>query len=154
MTVPREFDQPCRELTGPRLAIAVVGFCHRRAHERCWLTEGLLQISSISLDDGEIFRPFPGILAGCGKTIAHSENSTVPSSRTTEEHPRRMPNRARPLGPARSATIPARPESAKTTSSPRDAPCPRQGRSERRGEEAQTTHFVWTFALTVSLANR
>ena len=26
---------------------------------------------------------------------------------------------------------PARPESAKTASSPRDAPCPKQGRSER-----------------------
>ena len=31
--------------------------------------------------------------------------------------------------PTLAATSPARPESAKTASSPRDAPCPRQGRS-------------------------
>ena len=33
--------------------------------------------------------------------------------------------------PTLAATSPARPESAKTASSPRDAPCPKQGRSER-----------------------
>src|SRR2546428_12455553 len=31
--------------------------------------------------------------------------------------------------PTRAATSPARPESAKTASSPMDAPCPKQGRS-------------------------
>ena len=37
------------------------------------------------------------------------------------------------------ATIsPFRPESAKTASSPWDAPYPKQGRSKRRGEEVHT----------------
>ena len=37
------------------------------------------------------------------------------------------------------ATIsPSRPESAKTASSPWDAPYPKQGRSKRRGEEVHT----------------
>ncbi len=36
--------------------------------------------------------------------------------------------------PTLAATSPARPESAKAASLPMDAPCPRQGRSERRGE--------------------
>ena len=40
--------------------------------------------------------------------------------------------------PTLAATSPARPESAKTASSPKDAPCPKQGRSERRGEEVHT----------------
>jgi hypothetical protein len=40
--------------------------------------------------------------------------------------------------PTLAVTSPARPESAKTDSSPWDAPCPKQGRSERRGEEVHT----------------
>jgi len=36
--------------------------------------------------------------------------------------------------PTLAATSPARPESAKTASSPKDAPFPKQGRSTRRGE--------------------
>jgi hypothetical protein len=36
--------------------------------------------------------------------------------------------------PTLAATPPARPESAKTASLPWDAPCPKQGRSERRGK--------------------
>jgi len=35
--------------------------------------------------------------------------------------------------PTLAATSHARPESAKTASSPRDAPCPRQGRREHAG---------------------
>jgi hypothetical protein len=49
--------------------------------------------------------------------------------------PRRMLKKAGLFTrPTLAATAPARPESAKTASSPRDAPCPKQGRSERRGE--------------------
>ena len=44
---------------------------------------------------------------------------------------RRMFKKARLLTrPTLAATTPTRPESAKTASSPKDAPCPRQGRSE------------------------
>jgi hypothetical protein len=44
-----------------------------------------------------------------------------------------MLNRARLLTrPTLAVTSPARPESAKTDSSPWDAPCPKQGRSEGR----------------------
>jgi hypothetical protein len=44
------------------------------------------------------------------------------------EHPSRMLKKARLLTrPTLAATSPARPESAKTASSPRDAPCPKQG---------------------------
>jgi hypothetical protein len=50
---------------------------------------------------------------------------------TTEELSRRMLNKTRLLTRTTLAVIsPARPESAKTASSPRDAPCPKQGRSE------------------------
>jgi hypothetical protein len=35
-----------------------------------------------------------------------------------------------------------------------DAPCPRQGRSERRGEEVRTAHRVRPFALTTALGER
>ncbi|TKS58004.1 MAG: hypothetical protein EWM73_03651 [Nitrospira sp.] len=40
--------------------------------------------------------------------------------------------------PTLATTSPARPESAKTASPPKDAPCPKQGRSKRRGEEVRT----------------
>jgi hypothetical protein len=46
-------------------------------------------------------------------------------------HPRRMLKKARLLTrPTLADTSPARPESAKTASSPKDAPSPKQGRSE------------------------
>jgi hypothetical protein len=48
-----------------------------------------------------------------------------------------LENREMPIHhtrPAPAATSPARPESAKTASSPKDAPCPTQGRSERKSE--------------------
>ena len=49
-----------------------------------------------------------------------------------KEHSRRMLKKASFLTrPTPAATSPARPESAKTASSPRDAPFPKQGRSER-----------------------
>ena len=51
---------------------------------------------------------------------------------TTGEHSRRMLKKARLLTrPTLAVISPARPESAKTDSSPWDAPCPKQGRSER-----------------------
>ena len=47
------------------------------------------------------------------------------------KHSRRMLKKARRLTrPTLAATSPARPESAKTCSSPRDAPCPQQCRIE------------------------
>ena len=49
---------------------------------------------------------------------------------TRGEHTRRMLKKARLLTrPTPAITSPARPESAKTASSPRDAPCPKRGRS-------------------------
>ena len=68
--------------------------------------------------------------------------------------PRRMLKKARLLThPTLAATSPARPESAKTASSPRDAPCPKQGRSERRGEEVHTALRVGRSPLQWVLAN-
>ena len=50
------------------------------------------------------------------------------------EHPSRMLKKASLLTrPTLVATSPARPESAKTASSPRDAPCPKQGHSSADG---------------------
>jgi hypothetical protein len=58
---------------------------------------------------------------------------------TTGQLSRRMLKKARLLTrPTLAVISPARPESAKTDSSPWDAPCPKQGRSEQRGEEVQT----------------
>ena len=60
---------------------------------------------------------------------------SVACKRLEEPHladgPSRMLKQARLLTrPTLATTSPARPESAKTASLPRDAPCPKQGRSE------------------------
>src|SRR4029077_1812155 len=56
-------------------------------------------------------------------------------TRSTINNVSRRLKKARPLTrPTLAATSPARPESAKTDSSPRDAPYPKQGRSKRTGE--------------------
>jgi len=55
----------------------------------------------------------------------------VPTCSSIGEHSRRMLKKARLLTRPTPADIsPSRPESAKTASSPWDAPCPKQGRSE------------------------
>jgi hypothetical protein len=48
---------------------------------------------------------------------------------------------------------PAHPQSAKTASSPWDALCPKQGRSERRGEEVRTALRVGRSPFESILAN-
>ena len=54
--------------------------------------------------------------------------------------------------PTLAVISPSRPKSAKTASLPRDAPCPKQGRSERRAEEVHTalrvgrSPFQWVLA--------
>ncbi len=55
--------------------------------------------------------------------------------------------------PTLAVISPTRPESAKTVSSPRDAPCPKQGRNERRGEEVQTALRVDRSPVEWVLAN-
>jgi hypothetical protein len=55
--------------------------------------------------------------------------------------------------PTLAGISPTRPESAKTASSPRDAPSPKQGRSERRSEEVQTALRVGRSPLRWVLAN-
>ncbi len=69
-------------------------------------------------------------LAGCGKTLWARQNFIglyVWNNRST---PRRMLKKARLLTrPTPAGTSPAHPESAKTASSPKDAPFRRQGRS-------------------------
>ena len=78
----------------------------------------------------EVFHP-ASPLAGCGKNIVARWKFKVRTSSTTGEHPRRMLKNARLLTrPTLAVISPSRPESAKTASSPRDAPCPKQGRSE------------------------
>jgi hypothetical protein len=58
------------------------------------------------------------------------QNFTVPFILDNRRTTRRMLIKARLLThPTLEAISPARPESAKAASSPRDAPCPRQGRS-------------------------
>ena len=54
---------------------------------------------------------------------------------------------------AQKASRLTRPESAKTASSPREAPSPKQGRSERRSEEVQTALRVGRSPLRWVLAN-
>lgn len=68
--------------------------------------------------------------------------------------PRRMLKKAGLLTHPTLATIsPSRPEPAKTDSSPWDAPCPKQGRSEQRGEEVQTALCVGRSPQKWILAN-
>ena len=55
--------------------------------------------------------------------------------------------------PTLAVISPSHPESAKTDSSPRDAPCPKQGRSERGAEEVQTALRVGRSPLEWILAN-
>src|SRR6267378_2401951 len=79
-------------------------------------------------------------LTGCGKTMLARENFDGPhvclrraqSSGTTAEHSRRVHEKARlPTRPNQAIILPARPESAKTDSSPWDTPCPNQARPQR-----------------------
>ena len=51
------------------------------------------------------------------------------------------------------AMSPTRPEAAKTASLPRDAPFPKRGRSERRGEEVRTALRVGRSPLQCISAN-
>ena len=67
----------------------------------------------------------------------------------------RMLKTARLLTRPTLATIsPSRPESAKKASSPWDAPYPKQGRSERRGEEVRTALRVGRSPLRIVLGER
>jgi hypothetical protein len=72
------------------------------------------------------------LLTGCGNTLWTCRNFIFQHVWNNEVTSRRMLKKARLLThPSLAATSPARPESAKTASSPRNAPCPKQGRSER-----------------------
>jgi hypothetical protein len=56
--------------------------------------------------------------------------------------------------PTQAATSPARPEFAKTASSPKDAPYPKQGRSKFRGEEVHSALCTTPFAFYIVLGER
>ena len=82
-------------------------------------------------------------LAGCGKTIVARGNFDVSHVWNRRSIPRRMLKKARLLTrPTLAVTSPARPESAMTASSPRDAPCPRQGLSSV-ADARFTFHGCW-----------
>ena len=69
--------------------------------------------------------------AGCGKTIVACQTLDVLSVLDKETITRRMLKKAKLLTrPTLAVISPTRPASAKTDSSPWDAPYPKQGRSE------------------------
>src|SRR6266850_4265870 len=71
------------------------------------------------------------LLAGFGKTLWARRNFTDPHVWGDRRTLRRMLKKSRLLTrPTLAVISPARPESAGTASSPRDAPSPKQGRSE------------------------
>jgi hypothetical protein len=90
--------------------------------------------------------PNPSRLTGCGKTLWARRNFTGLHVWDDSSTLHRMLKKARLLTrPTLAATSPARPESAKTASSPRGATYPMQGRSSETdprftvlGSEART----------------